>query len=385
MTYNYYDTLLPSHISLKHKGNINRQMYPKIVFLIGLFYIIPSLQFVFFQSQDSNIECYFNYKCLGTLGSIKSFNSVISNILYLIYGLIFIITVKIHHSYKHINETDLDLIKKPYLYYAIGISLIFEGICSATYHLCPTKLNFQFDTSFMFIGGVLMFITIYSKRNYEPEPSKIFTFLGFLCLINILPLADVTDKFEPYFWSCIFIIVAFVMINISLHIYYSKESIPKLTQIKFVLNKKNLPKITVILFLNMFSLGTYIWAIMTQTNFTDWILAVIIVNMILYFCYYLIQKMIHKEKIAFKLWIWLAVDLIIFILSLIFFVKTSYNIFITPNESRKLNKPCIVADYFDYHDIWHMLSATGLFIFMNIVYFLDNHIDGIIGNNIHVF
>ena len=41
---------------------------------------------------------------------------------------------------------------------------MFEGICSATYHICPTKLNFQFDTTFMFIGAILMFITIYLKQ-----------------------------------------------------------------------------------------------------------------------------------------------------------------------------------------------------------------------------
>ena len=83
--------------------------------------------------------------------------------------------------------------------------------------------------------------------------------------------------------------------------------------------------------------------------------------------------------------IWMVIDLAIFILSLIFFAKTSSNIFLTPEESNALNAPCIVLNYFDYHDIWHILSATGLFIFMNIVYFLDRSIDNVVGQKMYVF
>ena len=64
---------------------------------------------------------------------------------------------------------------------------------------------------------------------------------------------------------------------------------------------------------------------------------------------------------------------------------TSSNIFLTPDESKELNKPCIIMDYFDYHDVWHILSATGLFIFMNIVFFLDNSTDGLIISNQNIF
>ena len=40
-------------------------------------------------------------------------------------------------------------------------------------------------------------------------------------------------------------------------------------------------------------------------------------------------------------------------------------------DSDKLNKPCALFDYWDYHDIWHILSAIGLFMFVLIVYVLD--------------
>ena len=51
------------------------------------------------------------------------------------------------------------------MYYAMGIALIFEGFLSATYHICPTNRNFQFDTVFMFILAILMMSKIYQFRD----------------------------------------------------------------------------------------------------------------------------------------------------------------------------------------------------------------------------
>ena len=74
-------------------------------------------------------------------------------------------------------------------------------------------------------------------------------------------------------------------------------------------------------------------------------------------------------------WSMFVIDISIIATSVGFFEDHVSNSFLTPSESRALNKDCVVFDYFDYHDIWHILSATGLFIFMNIVYFLDTHLD----------
>jgi hypothetical protein len=379
---------------LEYKSNINddtNSYYPKFLILIGIFYLLPSLQFVFFQSKESGIFCYYNFKCYHSTDIIPAFNAVISNIFYVIYGLVFIIIVKLFDKYNYKTEHSLGLKKKPFLYYSLGISLIFEGICSGIYHVCPTKLNFQFDTSFMFIGGILMYITIYSKRHEEPDPMKIYSFLCFLIFVNILPLSGLTTDFEQYFWGGIFIILAYILINVSLHIYYGKNFELDYKTIRYAfknlktIKRKHIPKIALLITINSFTLGMYIWAVVTQLAFTDWILGIIIINMMIYFCYYLIQKILNKEKISIVFWIWMVIDLIIIILSLIFFIKTSTNIFLTPEESNALNKPCVILGYFDYHDIWHILSATGLFIFMNIVFFLDRRIDLIVGQEIRVF
>ena len=371
-----------------NRNNEHNSYYPKFITLIGLFYILPSLQFVFFQSQEDAIFCYYNYKCYHQLDFIPAFNAIISNILYIIYGIIFLVVVKLTDRYSNQDANNLDLKKTPYLYYSIGISLIFEGICSATYHICPTKLNFQFDTTFMFIGGILMYITIYSKRHEEPDPMKIYSFLCFLIFVNILPLAGLTTDFEQYFWGAVFVVLAYIMINVSIHIYYGQTTELDITNVFRTIRKikkREIPKLALLVIINVFTLGMYVWAVVTQPAFTDWVLGIIIVNMLLYFCYYLIQKLRYREKISILFWIWMTIDLAIFILSLFFFANTSSNIFLTPDESNALNSPCIILGYFDYHDIWHILSATGLFIFMNIVYFLDRSLDSVVGQKIYIF
>ena len=372
--------------------NINDiSYYYKFLILIGIFYILPSLEFVFFQSQDEKVICYYNNKCKHDLGIIPAFNAILSNIFYIIYGLAFCIIVKKTFKYNH-NGISLDgLDNSPALYYSLGITLIFEGLCSATYHICPTKLNFQFDTTFMFIGAILMFITIYQKRNLAPYPMKIYSFVAFAVFMNILPLSGLSNGFDAIFWGFIFLIMAYIMVFGSIFLYYGKEYDFEFNSIKSLYNNvKNLkmseiPKFALLVCINSYTLGMYIYAAITKPNFTDWFLGVTIVNMLIYFVYYLVLKIKHKEKVQTVFYIWIILDIITIALSLVYFLKTSSNIFLTIEESNELNKPCVIFGYFDYHDIWHILSATGLFIFINIVYFMDKNLNEELDSQIAVF
>ena len=379
------------HMSLDFENKNDVSYYYKFLILIGIFYILPSLEFVLFQSNDENVQCYYNNLCKNKVWVITSFNSVISNIFYIIYGIIFCIIVKktfvVNKNGFSLNGLDTN----PSLYYSLGITLIFEGLCSATYHICPTKLNFQFDTTFMFIGAILMFITIYQKRHDAPYPMKIYSFIAFIVFLNILPLANISNNYEPIFWSLIFLIVAYIMIFGSIYIYYGKEYDFEISSMKALYNNikkleyKDIPKLGLLICLNTYTLGMYVYAAITKPNFTDWFLGVSIINMLIYFIYYIALKIKHKEKINKIFYVWILLDLAIISLSLVFFLKTSSNIFLTIEESNELNHKCVLFNYFDYHDIWHILSATGLFIFINIVYFLDKNLNSLMDGEIPVF
>ena len=367
-----------SSISCYFKQPININYYWKFLIIIGSYYVLPSLQFVMYQSKElNNSTCYYNHKCKHDFYFIPAFNNIISNIFYVIFGLIFIIIVRIN-SRSAIDSVDFPINNNPALYYTLGIALIFEGICSAIFHICPSILNFQFDTTFMFLGAILTFITIYQKRHKAPTPIKVYSFSALLILINTLPLSGLSNGFEIWFWGGIFLLMTYLMIFGSIYLYYDQEYDLDTMNIKFLLQKlkkikkKDIPKLLLIITINSVTISMYIFATITKPNFTDWLLGVCIINLMVYVLYYIIQKIQNREKINKLIYVWLLIDGIIMSLSLKFFFMSVTDKFIPMNESNKLNKPCVLFDYFDYHDIWHILSSIGLFIFMNIIYFMDS-------------
>ena len=44
--------------------------------------------------------------------------------------------------------------------YLLTSLLLFTGVLSACYHICPTAENFQFDTTFMYCISVLVFLKV---------------------------------------------------------------------------------------------------------------------------------------------------------------------------------------------------------------------------------
>ena len=367
-----------SSISCYFKQPQDIDYYWKFLIIIGSYYILPSLQFVFYQSKElNNSTCYYNNLCKHDFYFIPAFNNIISNLLYIVFGLIFIIIVRLHNKSK-MEMIDIPINNNPALYYSLGVALIFEGICSSVFHICPSILNFQFDTTFMFLGSILTFITIYQKRHMAPSPMKIYSFSALLILINTIPLSGLTSGFEIWFWGAIFLLMGYIMVFVSIYLYYDQEYDIDLISFSGLINKiknvkrNDIPKLVLVVTLNSFTLGMYIFATITQINFTDWLLGVCIINLIIYFLYYFIQKIKNKEPINKIIFLWLFLDIIIMTLSIIFFFIAVSDKFLPMNESNKLNKECVLFNYFDYHDIWHILSALGLFIFMNIIFFMDS-------------
>lgn len=50
------------------------------------------------------------------------------------------------------------------IYSSLGLSLIFQGVFSICYHVCPTNHTLQFDTTVMYIICILAIIKIYQVR-----------------------------------------------------------------------------------------------------------------------------------------------------------------------------------------------------------------------------
>ena len=370
-----YIRLESDRSEITHK--LNDYLYYLII--IGLFYITPSTQFIFFQANN-NITCYYNFKCKHEYGIIPSLNNFISNAMYIVLGIVYLITVKL----KSINSDikDMVLFNKS-LYYCLGFCLIFEGIASSLYHICPSKLNLQFDTTFMFIGIVMSYLALYNNRHIGLicDAFKFYFILFLVMILNIVSLVKKTNSTHWWIWLFTFMIVVYCLFFTSVYIFVGKnydldlKSVYSALRILTIRSEYMNPQFWFIVVTNVSTLSMLLYASLTNAYFTGWLLLIGIVNLSIYFSYYIVYKKFNKEKISKNILIFTLLDMVLFILALYFYYSTNYNTFIEMEESNKLNSECILFNFFDNHDIWHFLSAIALYIFMNIILFIDQDID----------
>ena len=151
--------------------------YPRLIIAIATFYVLPVIQLVLLHQTQltktgNEDSCYFNFLCMIRSGPFAAFNNIFSNVGYILLGVMFIFVVKKRaYSYTYMRK------KYPFimathgvpqhfgLFYTMGIGLIMEGILSAAYHVCPSYNNFQLDTSFMYVIGVISTIKLYQCRH----------------------------------------------------------------------------------------------------------------------------------------------------------------------------------------------------------------------------
>lgn len=356
--------------------------YYKLLVLVGIFYALPSAQFVFFQYKHnaSGLECYYNFKCAHYFLGFEAFNNIFSNIGYVVGGALFGLFIYIARKR---NKTEVHgLHKDRSLYYCIALAMVWEGLFSSLYHICPSKVNYQFDTTFMVIGTGLMFITVFQKRHPTTAPGAVRAFIFFALLILISFLA-LTDIYVEIVWTFTFTVLIIAGLLGDIHFYYHKR-LPVRTVIYNITHPwppTEPGRLIGILFVNALSLGTLVYAAVDSitTNKAEsvpnYMLAIVMINTFLYMTFYALMKMLHRERVHLFVWLLVVVSISTWGTALYFFQLGVTDKFLTPAESKLLNKPCVLFNFFDYHDIWHFLSAVGLASVAMLCYVLDFGLD----------
>jgi hypothetical protein len=366
-----------------------KRHYWQYLIVISLFVFLPVLQFTLFQENFDQIICYYNNKCIHSVGGIDAFNNIISNTVYVVLGLVFILTVKLSGN----NETGCGIHRDHSLYYCMGICLVCVGIFSGLYHVCPSPLNFQFDTLYMYFSGALTFMAVYHKRHRDRIPTAFRTYLilAFIYYLNTVSLFHYKHGVGLWLWFVADLLIIYVLLHGTINLYFATDwSLLELfSQIKSSLQNFehiNIPKLILVCIINLFTITMIFYATFSGAYiFSNWFLSLFVINMVFYFTYYVIQKALKREIIKWYVWILLFLDIIVLLFALIFFEHAVTNKFMTHEESDHLNEPCVLFGYFDTHDIWHFLSAIGLYIFMNIIYFIDDDLKETPRSSISVF
>ncbi|XP_025102970.1 SID1 transmembrane family member 2-like [Pomacea canaliculata] len=134
-------------------------------------------------------------------------------------------------------------------------------------------------------------------------------------------------------------------------------------------------------------------AIIRKPDFATYLLIILLVNLLLYFLLHIILKRCDGgidlrswfPRLISKCTIFILAAIILWGLAISYFVIKQYSWELSPEESRKENKPCVLLDFYDYHDVWHFLSAGAIFFSFMVLLTLDGDLDNRPGNTMFIF
>ena len=182
-------------------------LYAWIILISGVFYLLPAVQLMLanqaFARQAGNGDyCYYNFLCKAQLGMLEDYGHVFSNVSYIFCGAFFIVMTAIRRYKRHcdviaqvtqcqtcdgnksaareehecpknakLGRNVLFILRRGIpeqygIFFALGAALIAEGLLSASYHVCPTNESFQFDTTFMYVIAILVFLKVFFNTPY---------------------------------------------------------------------------------------------------------------------------------------------------------------------------------------------------------------------------
>ncbi|XP_045477539.1 SID1 transmembrane family member 1-like isoform X2 [Harmonia axyridis] len=371
------------------------------VLSISIFYSIPVVQLVATYQRMVNKTgnqdlCYYNFSCAHPLFGFSDFNHIFSNTGYLVLGALFICVVL--HRHKTIPERKGVGIPEHYgLYYAMGVSLIIEGILSGCYHICPSQSNYQFDTSFMYIMAVLCSVKLYQNRHPDINVTaySTFTILGFIIFVAMIGILHG----HILIWLAFYIGYIALCMYVSFKIYFLgyvfqgfkkvEEEIHQtgFTKRTFMPNKK--VRFVLLVIANVANMAMLLFGLclysVDATDFGSFLLLILMGNAILHTAFYICMKLLHREKLCIEAIVYGLLSLAMWAISAVYFFDKATIWMVTPAESRNLNQDCVFLDFYDKHDVWHLMSAPALYFTFMLLLCLDDDLVKTPQENIPVF
>ncbi|XP_062499505.1 SID1 transmembrane family member 1-like [Corticium candelabrum] len=379
------------------------RQYAWTLLTVALFYGLPAVQLVIAyqltlnHTGNENI-CYYNFLCAHPYGILSDFNHVWSNVGYALLGILFFLIVfrRSRIYYRKVNKFEHVGIPQYFgLYYAMAFGLFVEGFMSGTYHICPNKANFQFDTSFMYIIAGMCMLRLYQSRHPDIETSAYRAFFAFGVVILIALFGVLYNSVA--FWGFFFTVYMIAIIFINVEIYYMGKWVfvfefftgfcGKLRGNPVQAVRKDCLTCSrphyqsrwfLLLFATAINVGIAIYGIASlYPDFATYFLIIMIANLGIYFAYYFFMKLfIARERPSKLTFLTVVLMLTCWVPALYFFGQGLTNWATTPAKSRNGNRSCILFGFYDDHDVWHFLSAFAMFFsFMTILTVDDDIMD----------
>ncbi|XP_025067742.1 SID1 transmembrane family member 2 isoform X1 [Alligator sinensis] len=386
------------------------QIYFWNIATIAVFYALPVIQLVITYQTVVNVTgnqdiCYYNFLCAHPLGNLSAFNNILSNLGYILLGLLFLLIIlqrEIHYNRalmrSDTNALECGIPKHFGLFYAMGTALMMEGLLSACYHVCPNYTNFQFDTSFMYMIAGLCMLKLYQKRHPDINASAYSAYACLAVVIFFSVVGVVFGRGNTVFWIVFSVIHIFATLLLSTQLYYMgrwklDSGIPRRIVhvmytdcIRQCSGPMYVDRMVLLVMGNIINWSLAAYGLIIRPNdFASYLLAIGICNLLLYFAFYIIMKLRSGERIKFIPLLCIVCTSVVWGFALFFFFQGLSTWQQTPAESREHNRDCILLDFFDDHDIWHFLSSIAMFGSFLVLLTLDDDLDCVQRDKIYVF
>ncbi|GJQ85947.1 hypothetical protein Trydic_g21795 [Trypoxylus dichotomus] len=383
-----------SDLSRKNQSSLVRKSYSYLwhVLTVALFYFLPVIQLVITYQKvlhDTGNQdlCFYNFYCAHPLGFFSDFNHIFSNVGYVTLGILFLFITFRRERWHEDSTFDRTYgVPQHYgLFYAIGVALVMEGILSGSYHVCPNHSNFQFDTSFMYITAVLCMIKLYHTRHPDINASAYSTF-GVLAVAILLGMIGILEANLP-FWIFFTVLHVVICFYLTVNVYYlgccrfDKGVFRRFLQTVNhnyrsgainVIKPMYTSRMVLLLVGNALNWTLAGLGITYRIDFALYLLGLFMLNTVYYFVFYIIMKLMHKERITYLTLVFLVLSLTCAVTSMYCFLHKSIAWSQTPAQSRTYNQDCILLNFYDFHDVWHFLSAVGMFFMFMVLLTLDD-------------
>uniref|UniRef100_A0A3B3R184 SID1 transmembrane family member 2 n=1 Tax=Paramormyrops kingsleyae TaxID=1676925 RepID=A0A3B3R184_9TELE len=404
--------LCVSDLARKDKRVLNKkyQIYFWNIATIAVFYALPVIQLVITYQTVVNVTgnqdiCYYNFLCAHPLGALSAFNNILSNLGYIMLGLLFLLIV-LHRDIMHnrallrheVAALECGIPKHFGLFYAMGTALMMEGLLSACYHVCPNYTNFQFDTSFMYMIAGLCMLKLYQKRHPDINASAYTAYACLAAVIFFSVLGVVFGKGNMVFWIVFSVIHIIATLLLSTQLYYMgrwRLDSGILRRMLYVVytdcirqcsGPMYIDRMVLLVMGNIVNWSLAAYGLIERPNdFASYLLAIAICNLLLYFAFYIIMKLRSGERIHCLALVCILFTAVVWGFALFFFFQGLSTWQKTPAESREHNRDCILLSFFDDHDIWHFLSSIAMFGSFLVLLTLDDDLDAVQRDKIYVF
>uniref|UniRef100_A0A4W6DS59 SID1 transmembrane family member 2 n=1 Tax=Lates calcarifer TaxID=8187 RepID=A0A4W6DS59_LATCA len=408
--------LCVSDLARKDKRVLSKkyQIYFWNIATIAVFYALPVIQLVITYQTVVNVTgnqdiCYYNFLCAHPLGALSAFNNILSNLGYVMLGLLFLLIVLkrdiVHNRAlvrNDLNALECGIPKHFGLFYAMGTALMMEGLLSACYHVCPNYTNFQFDTSFMYMIAGLCMLKLYQKRHPDINASAYTAYACLAAVIFFSVLGVVFGKGNTVFWIVFSVIHILATLLLSTQLYYmGRWRFGKITTlgscagwctsstqtcIRQCSGPMYIDRMVLLVMGNIVNWSLAAYGLIERPNdFASYLLAIAICNLLLYFAFYIIMKLRSGERIQCLALVCILFTAVVWGFALYFFFQGLSTWQKTPAESREHNRDCILLSFFDDHDIWHFLSSIAMFGSFLVLLTMDDDLDTVQRDKIYVF